>query len=152
MAKKQAITTKPATAAAPARVAKPKAPRVSSSKHSKSVAQPEEVPVHAAPVHATPVHATPVSAAPVKTVVNPAAVKAAVTTKVPVAELTVAEAAVEMPAAPEVSATPVKAAVSENPHEAISKLAWGYWSARGFHGGNPLEDWVRAEREYYQNK
>ena len=32
--------------------------------------------------------------------------------------------------------------------EAIARLAYGYWAARGFQSGNPLEDWVRAENEY----
>jgi hypothetical protein len=39
-------------------------------------------------------------------------------------------------------------AVMENPQEAISKIAYGYWVARGFQPGNPTEDWLRAEQEY----
>jgi len=31
--------------------------------------------------------------------------------------------------------------------EAISVLAYSYWEARGFTGGSPEEDWLRAERE-----
>ncbi len=31
--------------------------------------------------------------------------------------------------------------------EAISLLAYSYWEARGFTGGSPEEDWLRAERE-----
>jgi len=46
-------------------------------------------------------------------------------------------------------ATPVAEPTStENPIEVISRLAYGYWEARGRQGGNPLEDWVRAEEEY----
>ena len=29
----------------------------------------------------------------------------------------------------------------------ISKLAYSYWEARGYQGGNPEEDWLRAEQE-----
>jgi Protein of unknown function (DUF2934) len=32
-------------------------------------------------------------------------------------------------------------------HDAIAKLAHSYWVARGHQGGNPHEDWIRAERE-----
>jgi hypothetical protein len=31
--------------------------------------------------------------------------------------------------------------------EAVSLLAYSYWEARGFTGGSPEEDWLRAERE-----
>jgi hypothetical protein len=49
-------------------------------------------------------------------------------------------------AVPEVPAAVVGPTVSA--HEAISKLAYGYWVARGYRDGNPQEDWLRAEREY----
>lgn len=32
----------------------------------------------------------------------------------------------------------------------IAELAYSYYEARGFHGGSPLEDWLRAERELTQ--
>jgi hypothetical protein len=32
-------------------------------------------------------------------------------------------------------------------HEGIAVLAYSYWEARGFQGGSPEEDWLRAERE-----
>jgi hypothetical protein len=32
-------------------------------------------------------------------------------------------------------------------HDDIAKLAYSYWEARGFQGGSPEEDWLRAERE-----
>ena len=31
--------------------------------------------------------------------------------------------------------------------EEIGRLAYSYWEARGFQGGSPEEDWLRAERE-----
>lgn len=31
--------------------------------------------------------------------------------------------------------------------ETIALLAYSYWEARGFTGGSPEEDWLRAERE-----
>jgi len=31
--------------------------------------------------------------------------------------------------------------------EAVARLAYAYWEARGYQGGSPEEDWNRAERE-----
>jgi hypothetical protein len=31
--------------------------------------------------------------------------------------------------------------------QAIARLAYSYWVARGFNGGSAEEDWLRAERE-----
>jgi hypothetical protein len=31
--------------------------------------------------------------------------------------------------------------------EAIARLAYSYWEARGCVGGSPEEDWIRAEQE-----
>jgi hypothetical protein len=33
-------------------------------------------------------------------------------------------------------------------HEQISKIAYGYWEARGFEAGSPEQDWLRAEQEF----
>jgi len=38
----------------------------------------------------------------------------------------------------------------ESPREAIARIAYSYWEARGCRPGDPLEDWVRAEHEYRQ--
>jgi hypothetical protein len=57
---------------------------------------------------------------------------------------------------PEVNAQPGgqapdgKARQDENAHEAIAKIAYSYWVARGYRDENPLQDWVRAEEEYRQ--
>jgi len=31
--------------------------------------------------------------------------------------------------------------------EQIARLAYSYWQARGYQGGSPEEDWLRAEQE-----
>jgi hypothetical protein len=31
--------------------------------------------------------------------------------------------------------------------EQIAHLAYSYWEARGYQGGSPEEDWLRAEQE-----
>ncbi len=68
--------------------------------------------------------------------------------KAVVAEVVVAEAVVPEVVATAPVAVAAPAPVAENAHEAISKIAYGYWVARGYASGNPVEDWVRAEREY----
>ena len=40
----------------------------------------------------------------------------------------------------------------ENPHDAIARLAYSYWEARGQKGGSAMDDWFRAEYEYGQPK
>jgi hypothetical protein len=32
-------------------------------------------------------------------------------------------------------------------HAEIADLAYSYWEARGYQGGSPAEDWLRAEQE-----
>ena len=32
-------------------------------------------------------------------------------------------------------------------HSEISELAYSYWEERGFEGGDPVNDWLRAEQE-----
>lgn len=45
---------------------------------------------------------------------------------------------------PPVPQTPI----SRQPkHQEIAELAYSYWAGRGFAGGNPEEDWRRAEKE-----
>jgi hypothetical protein len=62
------------------------------------------------------------------------------------------EAPAEEIAAPVAAVAAVQAVAlaqpSEAPREAIAKIAYGYWEARGCTGGSPDEDWVRAEAEY----
>ena len=37
--------------------------------------------------------------------------------------------------------------VTLSAHDQISKIAYGYWAARGFEAGSPEQDWLRAEQE-----
>jgi hypothetical protein len=44
--------------------------------------------------------------------------------------------------------TSVTQPVPDSPtQEQIASLAYSYWEARGYQGGSPEEDWLRAERE-----
>lgn len=49
--------------------------------------------------------------------------------------------------APRTTEVPAVETVVEPSQEAIAKLAYSYWEARGFQGGSPEEDWLRAELE-----
>jgi len=43
---------------------------------------------------------------------------------------------------------PVTGPVSDAPsQEQIASLAYSFWEARGYQGGSPEEDWLRAEQE-----
>lgn len=35
-----------------------------------------------------------------------------------------------------------------DPHEAIARIAYGYWESRGYQHGMHIEDWLRAEKDY----
>ena len=37
---------------------------------------------------------------------------------------------------------------AENSREIIAAIAYGYWESRGYQGGDPMEDWIRAEAEF----
>jgi hypothetical protein len=95
MAKKLEIV-KETAAAASARAAKPKTPRVKTAQHSK--------------------------AASIEQVVTQA---------------------LSDPASPE-------STDSDHPHDAIARIAYSLWEARGCQSGSALEDWELAEREYRQ--
>jgi len=52
------------------------------------------------------------------------------------------------------SASAAELAVTKEPvvdRDAIARLAYSYWEARGFIGGSPEEDWLRAENEIRNN-
>jgi len=58
------------------------------------------------------------------------------------------------PSSVETSNTPVSetavapiAAAAESFQEAVARLAFSYWEARGCQGGSPEADWLRAEQE-----
>jgi Protein of unknown function (DUF2934) len=42
---------------------------------------------------------------------------------------------------------PARNTASEPTFEEIATLAYSYWEARGYQGGSPEEDWLRAESE-----
>jgi hypothetical protein len=56
------------------------------------------------------------------------------------------------PAATTTPAAMVESGASPNSpaQEEIAALAYSYWVTRGYHGGSPEEDWLRAERELHQ--
>ena len=43
------------------------------------------------------------------------------------------------------------AVVCEPSRDEIARLAYSYWEARGYTGGSPDEDWLRAQRELRGN-
>ena len=51
---------------------------------------------------------------------------------------------------PEVQTVTVVAAAvipAESFQDAVARLAYSYWEARGYQGGSPEADWLRAEQE-----
>ena len=79
----------------------------------------------------------------VPAVKKPRAVRPSATPRVTKARHTKAAVSPEAPVVPTVvQVSP------ENIDEAIAKIAYGYWESRGYQGGNPAEDWFRAEAEY----
>ena len=103
-----------------------------------------ETPAGAAPARAA--KASPKTIAPVKKAEPKTAPKATRTTAARHTKL-VAEP-VAAPVMEVVAPVAAVAAPFVNSHEAVAKLAYGYWAARGYLGGNQLEDWLRAEAEY----
>jgi hypothetical protein len=54
----------------------------------------------------------------------------------------------------EITATIAETTVSHSvvTSEAIAKLAYSYWEARGYQGGSAEEDWLHAERELLSSR
>jgi hypothetical protein len=46
---------------------------------------------------------------------------------------------------------PAESPVMQPALEEIAQLAYSYWEARGYQGGSPEEDWLRAEEEMRAN-
>ena len=105
-----------------------KAPGARAAKHSKAVVEePDTAPSVAAPVVAESAAATAVATAP--------AFAAAPVITAPVITAPVV-------AAESVATVTVKTVSQEE----IAKLAYCYWMDRGCQGGDPQEDWARAEK------
>jgi hypothetical protein len=49
--------------------------------------------------------------------------------------------------APDAAVEPSAAQPGAPTQEQIASLAYSYWVERGYQGGSPEEDWLRAERE-----
>ena len=56
-------------------------------------------------------------------------------------------AAVEASRAPASQPEVLPVAPAESFQDAVARLAYFYWQARGCQGGSPEADWLRAERE-----
>jgi hypothetical protein len=57
--------------------------------------------------------------------------------------------------APEISSSnPARMAAPDSivNREAVARLAYSYWEARGYVGGSAEEDWLRAEREIREGR
>jgi hypothetical protein len=122
MPRKPATLNDSGAAAAAARSAKPKSPRVNSAKHSRKSASEAASPE----IEVTVVEPVMV----VEEIMEP----------------------VILVAAPEPDATAAPEPVALDAREEIARIAYGFWEARGRSGGDPLEDWVRAETEYFRNR
>jgi len=94
----------------------------------------------------TPKAEKPAAPAPSARVAKPSTtrVKTVKHSKATPIEVPAAPKAVEIPAV----LTTVVSAPVEDPHAAISAIAYGYWEARGYQGGDAADDWFRAEAEY----
>jgi Protein of unknown function (DUF2934) len=45
---------------------------------------------------------------------------------------------------------PVTKVATQVTQEAVAQLAYSYWEARGYQGGSPEQDWLRAEQELFK--
>ena len=105
-------------------------------KHSKAVVEEStEAPSVAAPVIGS---VEPASGAAAAAAVATEPAETPVAPSVPVVDI--AETTIE-----ETAPAPTQASRTVS-HEEIAKLAYCYWADRGFQGGSPEEDWLRAEQ------
>ena len=59
----------------------------------------------------------------------------------------VAEAVESSAAVNSISQTPATPVEMQPDHAEVARVAYSYWERRGYQGGSPQEDWLRAERE-----
>ena len=77
----------------------------------------------------------------------PARGKSKVTRKHQSAAAETSESPAAASPANEMAAVPAESPVSNPAFEEIAQLAYCYWEARGYQGGSPEQDWLRAEHE-----
>jgi hypothetical protein len=144
MPRKQATVNESSTAAAPARAAQPKATRVKSAKHTKAAASEATAVTEMNPAVETQPALRQGNAA-----LDSAAIASALQAELPVEQI---ETSIFVSASAPNSAASESAATAAigDPREEIARIAYGYWQARGCVGGDPVEDWARAEDEYSQ--
>lgn len=130
MPKKQLSTPITAAGAAPARTAKTVAPRTRKAKHAKAPGpEPAETFIEVAEI-------------PAEFIVESLVIAA----NLPVESENTQDAGMNKAIGEKNGVV----AENEDPRETIARIAYGYWEARGRQGGDPLEDWCRAEEEYRQ--
>lgn len=138
MPRKQATINDSAAAAAPARA---KAPRVKSAKHSKSSPLPETAGAELQSKLDPTLNIDAAEADSAEPVAVLEIIEEIVTSTVDASHQAT-------PSTSPATATTNGVGRNEDPREEIARIAYGYWVARGYTGGDPAEDWVRAENEY----
>ena len=62
-------------------------------------------------------------------------------------DVEISNAPVSEPEVVSVESVASLAAPAESFQDAVARLAYSYWEARGYQGGSPEADWLRAEQE-----
>src|SRR5207237_10019023 len=94
---------------------------------------------------AAPSYAAKPAAKPTTTRVRSSKHSKAVSTAEPEIETPTAELEFEQPVPAALETLSAVMAPAEDAQQEISAIAYGYWAARGYQGGSPVEDWTRAE-------
>jgi hypothetical protein len=94
-----------------------------------------------------PIKRNPGSEALVSGAAAPARGKSKVTRKHQSAAAETSENPIAASPAIDLPAVPAESPVINPTFEEIAELAYCYWAARGYQGGSPEQDWLRAEHE-----